>query len=328
MSHSQKVELGYLSFAKGLQTEISPLLTPEDLQGTTSDELNMDVDTTGMVRVRRRGFKVPDINPVVYTPTGSVLESRYWRDQDVYVVISFTLTTETYVVTLGLIEPARGSVPQKVTEYKFNVMSSEFVRPSVAFIRTKCLVSFGTRPILLTKGIQSGAFSVDYVDVYVRDFKLLKDSLTVTARPDVLFDEHRYNLLNAGWYQDRRLKGSSTVGDPIVKFQSVLSKYPSNADVPYLGDVTDSSGDVHFDPTAYNNVSVGSSEAPRGHYIYNIRDIDRAAKLGDKSLDGAPVSTLTSLVEDGKQPGTSTPIDPNVPVDTTVPETLPGNYIQ
>lgn len=328
MSHSQKVELGYLSFAKGLHTEISPLMTQEELQGTTSDELNMDVDTTGMVRVRRRGFELPSQGAVTYIPVGTLIESRYWRDKDVYIVCSLqdSSTEGSYEVTVTFLEPDRTVPidPPLKTEFKFTVLKDEYVKPSIAFLRTKCLLTFGTRPIVFTKEIGSGKFSVDYIDIYVRDFKLLNDSQTVTSRPTALTDEHKYNLYNAGWYQNRRLKGTGTVGDPVTKFYTDRSEYPSNADVAYLGDVTDSNGDVHFDPAAYNNVTVGSSEAPRGHYIYNIRDIDRDPRLVHKNRDGSPVSTLTPLVEDGKKPGTTDPIDTTIPVDTFNPETTPG----
>ena len=84
MSFSQKVDQGYLSFARGLVTEINPLSTPEDLQGTTSDELNMIVDTDGMIRVRRDGFSIiPGLENEVQ---GTVLDVRYWRKGKCYVV--------------------------------------------------------------------------------------------------------------------------------------------------------------------------------------------------------------------------------------------------
>lgn len=322
MSFSQKVDQGYLSFARGLVTEINPLSTPEDLQGTTSDELNMIVDTDGMIRVRRDGFSiVPGLENEVQ---GTVLDVRYWRKGKCYVVCA-VLTGE---VSPGEREVSTTFIDEsadvtKNRQFKTKIKTEDFVLPSICFLRTKCMVAYGARPLLFTR-TEAGEYSIEYVNLYVRDFKLLNDNLTVTQRPGIQTDEHTYNLYNAGWYQARKALGSSVASDPIAAFRSSRGVYPSNADIAYLGDITDPDGDLRFDPGSFDSINVGSTEAPRGHYVFDIRSIDRQSKVLDKNNDGVPSNTLTLLVENGNTPGTEDPIPPYDPIDDPYPERPPG----
>lgn len=318
MSFSQKSEIGYLSFAKGLATEVNPLSIPEELKGTTSDELNMTVDTDGMVRVRRSGLSFLTVPR--QDVAGQVLEVKYWRSGTCYVVLSYdnTPVDDEYVCTTTFIDTTDAS---KDRSYTTKVLIEDFlVNPQVVFLRTKCMVTYGGRPLVFTREV-SGEFTIQYVDLYVRDFKLLDDELTVTNRPTFLSNEHKYNIYNAGWYQARRLLSTSALGDPVTNYFSIKSNYPSNADIAGLGDITDSNGDLAFSPAAFDNINVGSTEAPRGHYVYNIRNLDRNSKLTSKTNDGVPSTTLTSLLENGNDPSTGTP--PTGGLDDTIPDIRP-----
>ncbi len=320
MSYSRVVEQGYLSFVKGLATELSPLSTPEEYAGTTADELNMAVDTEGMVRVRRKGV---DVLPLAGTLPGVVHDTKFWRPANCYVAVSSTAgPSQTTRVHISLIGKSGAT-----SLYTVQLQTSDFVPPSISFLRSKCVISSGGRPLLLTKE-PTGRYTFQYINLYIRDFRAYPDGLTVTENPSVLEDEHKYNLYNAGWYQNRALLSSGAVGDPVQDFFAVRTKYPSNADVPYLGDITDSNGDLKFDPKAFDNVNVGSTEAPRGHYVYSIRDIDRQAKLTNKDNDGAPLSSLTTIMLDGKHPITGFDVGQGVlPIDVDFPDTTPGVII-
>lgn len=70
---------------------------------------------------------------------------------------------------------------------------------------------------------------------------------------------------------------------------------PSNADIPTLGLKTNDEGDELFSKNTLLNVSTGNSEAPRGHYVYNITSINRDSKLVTKANDGTPDKTTTYL---------------------------------
>lgn len=328
MSFSQKSETGYLSFAKGLATEVNPLSVPEELKGTTSDELNMTVDTDGLVRVRRAGLGLLGV-PRQAVP-GRVLEVKYWRTGECYVVCSYDniLVDGQFTCTTTFIHTTDAS---KDRAYTTKVLGDDFlINPQVVFLRTKCMVTYGGRPLLFTREA-SGEFTIHYVDVFVRDFKLVDDLLNVSERPgSPLSSEHKYNLLNAGWYQDRMLLSTGAVGDPIANFYTVRVKYPSNADVAALGDITDTGGDIKFDPNAYDNINLGSTEAARGHYVYNIRSIDRdvkATNLVQQLKDGAPSSTLSLLLLEGNDPITSLPPAGDIDDDFPEPPIPPGGVI-
>jgi hypothetical protein len=305
-----------------LVTEINPLSTPEELQGTTSDELNMIVDTDGMIRVRRDGFKILD--GLVNDVQGTVLDVRYWRKGRCYVVCSVlpdeVSPGEREVSTTFIDESSDASLNR---QFKTKIKSEDFVLPSICFLRTKCLVAYGSRPLLFSRE-SSGEFTIQYVNLFVRDFKLLDDELTVTQRPTELLPNHRYNLYNAGWYQRRKLITTNVLSDPIAAFNASRSQYPSNADIAYLGDITDPDGELRFDPQSFDSVNVGSTEAPRGHYVYDIRSLDRQARVDSPLNDGLPSNTLTTLVQDGNVPGTSDPIPPYDPIDDSFPELPPG----
>lgn len=303
-------------------TELSPLRTPEELEGTTADELNMTVQTDGMIRVRRGGVDfIPGIEFNI--PGFTVLDVRYWKRGNCYVVLSYNPTPvsdqyELYTVFMDKTD----SVKNRGYKHKVNV--GDFVAPSVAFLRTKCLLTYGGRPILCTR-VADSEFTLQYINLYIRDFKLLDDGKTVTQRPSTLDDKHEYNLLNAGWYQQRTRKDPSGIGDPIENFNTKRSQYPSNADIAYLGDVTDADGNLVFDPASFDNLNLGSTEAPRGHYVYDIRSIDRGSRLTSKDGDGAPSTTLSLLVINGTDPGTGSP--PTGDIDDPYPEVPPGTQI-
>lgn len=324
MSYSQKSETGYLSFAKGLATEVNPLSIPEELKGTTADELNMTVDTDGMVRVRRPGLSLLSIPR--QNVAGEVLEVKYWRTGSCYVVCSYedTIVDDQYTCTTTFIDTTDAS---KDRAYTTKILTSDFIStPQVVFLRTKCMITYGGRPLLFTREV-SGEYTIQYVDLYVRDFKLIDDLHSVSERPGSLSNEHKYNLLNAGWYQYRQLLSSGVTADPIAEFYAIRTKYPSNADIAALGDVTDSGGDIKFDPASYDNINLGSTEAARGHYVFNIRNINRDIKstsLPEQLRDGAPSTTLALLLSDGDDPTTGVPPTGDIDEDWPEPPIPPG----
>lgn len=326
MSFSRKLEVGYLSFAQGLMTELSPLMTPEEFQGTTSDELNMEVQTEGMIRVRRNGVDYSNIPSTDVSPSDTKLELKYWSSANVYVVCMYVpqAVDGRYNTSVVLVDKTTGI---KTRRYVCTVSVQDFSGASVAFLRNRCLVSFGGRSILITKE-ESGEYSFDLVDLHVRDFSLIPDGSSIAERPSTLTTEHEYNLINSTWYQNRAVLSTGLVSNPITNFFTVRGTYPSNADIAYLGDVTDSNGDLRFDPKTFDNLNLGSTEAPRGHYVYNIRDITRSTKIASRMNDGAPSNTLTRILNNGTDPVTGlSNYGGNTPLDGSYPELTPGVII-
>ena len=116
-----------------------------------------------------------------------------------------------------------------------------------------------------------------------RDLLGIDDGYEVDERPTgAITDDHKYNLYNQGWYQQRRLaSGSTTVSDPIASFFSAFTPNvnPSNSDIPFLGMVEDA-GDLIFDPEWLRDQTFGSTPSAKGHYIVDVFAIDRATAFG------------------------------------------------
>lgn len=74
-----------------------------------------------------------------------------------------------------------------------------------------------------------------------------------------------------------------------------VTEFPSNADIPVLGLKADEAGDELFSKNTLANISMGNSEAPRGHYVYNITNIDRDSRISDKNNDGTPSTTVSFI---------------------------------
>lgn len=314
-------EKGYLGFVNGLYTEANPLAAPE---GTTADELNMELDLASGTRIKRKGLiRTPPIEidlpqDVFGSSFPEELGYWYWKAEDKYV------TVYRYEKEEGIFSCIIGiSGTDNQFEFSAVVDTAEEIQPTVAEIRNRFVITLGTAPVVLQKTATS--YDVYVVSLYVRDFTLIDDSLGMSERPSTLADEHKYNLYNAGWYKDRKLS-SGSVGDPVTDFFSDKSVYPSNADIAALGDsVNTTSGEEEFKADTLDNIDLGSTEAPRGHYIFNIRDIERNDKLTDKDNDGSVSTSVTKVVEDGTDTGNgggssgSVWDDPPLPDGTVVP---------
>ena len=316
-------EKDYLGFVQGLHTEANPLAAPE---GTTSDELNMELALESGTRARRLGLSSVS-GDLTYQPdeidtsVGYFITLQgfyYWESKEKYVAVVRYRKPNTEVASTIQVLNSDFTV-----DYEFIVDTPDDIQPTFTEIRTRLVITLGTAPLVVEQTATS--YDVYVISMYVRDFTLVDDDLTIGERPISLSDEHKYNLYNAGWWKDRALEGS-TKGDPVDKFFTDLAVYPSNADIVYLGDIVNqTSGLEEFDPDALDNIDLGSSEAPRGHYVYNIRDITRSAKLSNKTNDGAVGSSVTKIVEDGADTGEgggtggSTWEDPALPPGTEIP---------
>jgi len=284
-------EKQYIALTKGLFTEASPLAAPE---GTSSYELNMQIDTEGGARVRRNGLiSRSNINLTDKLATGGF----YWEGENLIIFTYWSDDPDTDYDTV-FIHFFEGDAPYNgVAVYQFRVFEDSAARPSITEIRNRLVFSFGANPFVFER--RNDEFNAWYLDLYVRDFKLVEDGLSISNRPASLNDEHKYNLYNAGWYKNQRLKSSGVTGDPITEFNSVKSVYPSNADIVSLMKVANTDGIEEFDPDLADNFDLGNTEAPRGHYVYNILDINRTNKLTNKAQDGTPSTVLTQVLDQG-----------------------------
>lgn len=295
----------YITLAKGLFTEASQLAFPD---GATSDELNFVVDKKGLVRQRRKGFTNIYNERTVDAEGGLVENSYYWRKAGVIIV---SVTDDTPSTRLRF--HAVGEGFEFLTEV---VIADAKVASNISDSTDMLFVALsdGSEPLLLEYIPGEDRILVNRVTLYIRDLELLDDGLSLTDRPVTDIDNHIYNVYNAGWATPRAMDSPSTSTTPAgSNFKTATGVWPSNADILALGETEDTNGDTVISSTELQKTILGNTEAPRGHYIYPITDIDRDAKLADPLNDGSPPSTLTLLgtVELSGVPR----YDPEVPSD-------------
>lgn len=284
----QRAAKKYLSYPKGLNTETS-ILNPEE--GTTADELNMDLRLNKLIRVRRLGLEnVSDDAATV----GRIIGAHYWQNADTFIVV--TAVEEPDPATYDTVHLYFHNGDMTFDEkWSVRVVKGQAKFPNFSDIRNRVVITFGAKPLVFSKQA-SGCLDAWVLDLYFRDFKLVDDGLGISERPSTITDEHKYNLFNAGWYQEVYLE-SENIGFPDNDFFTRFNTYPSNSDVVSLAFAALSpSGITYFNADQLKTPLTGNTEAPRGHYVYNIREIDRQSKVTDRDNDGVPTSTISQVL--------------------------------
>lgn len=121
-------------------------------------------------------------------------------------------------------------------------------------------------------------FTVEQIDIRVRDFEGLEDNLEIDERPTVLLRNHYYNLKNQGWSDENLLVFAglpastnicSGTGDVGGLLADSGKDWPSNADVMHVGLVTNGDGNLEFDASFVREGFTGNTPAAKGHYIFD-----------------------------------------------------------
>lgn len=294
-------EIQNFSFVKGLITEASPLNFPEN---ASIAEINFDLLRTGS-RQKRKGLSTinpskdfgfqlntPGVfgeDPIPTEVQRSSLQAYSWktagpnRDLDILVIRSgqliffYDLAAEGYVLdnlieSFSIFPLIKDGVPvstinsidiQLTDGNGFLFLSGPSIQQTYIDLE-EYVNNSGTIEQGLTR-----------VVINVRDFEGLDDGLEFDERPADLTDEHLYNLVNQGWPTQAQLIRGSDGGNfaaqlPQNEFRFVNGRYPSNADIYYLGN--DLFGELYrFSASrcagAMRNVQ--SSPAPKGNVIYD-----------------------------------------------------------
>lgn len=286
-----------ISLHKGLITEASQLAFPEN---STSDELNFVIDKDGLIRRRRKGleFSTPTYNSA---GSGVSLENvHYWKAPN---LVLFVVTKTAPQQTTLRIHSNDSNLTFKGEVVLNSDISTTSIAENTNFITVT--TSKAGRPVFFEYDSNQSRILVFRVSLYIRDFELVDDSYSITERPATLTDNHEYNLYNAGWWQNRRYQyvAGQPVQDPVTSFFSdteggtgvPTSVYPSNADIVAIGMSVNENGVETFRPDEVKNANLGNSAAPRGHYVYDINDFDRDARIADKTIDGTTSTTVTTI---------------------------------
>lgn len=280
----------YTSLVRGLITEASPLSFPE---GATTAELNFTIDRDGLIRKRRLGFEQIGLSNSLEN-NGTVQNVEYWRGPSVVCVIVVDETPQTllrfHAVNTDFELLTEIPVADKSTRVQFAQTTN------LLLLTTET----GDNPLLCEYDEETEGINVSDVSIFIRDFDVIDDDLGVPQRPISLTQEHEYNLYNAGWYQTRPDADDNKIEKNVAQaFKDSTGQYPSNADVSSIGIIDDGDGNLVFDSEYVEQADFGNSIAPRGHYVYNIRDLARLTRVLSPFTDGTPNTTLTPVGSTG-----------------------------
>ena len=261
-------------FVGGLNTEYS---TVEDLPQCTSDELNCTIYAEG-VRGRRLGMDLErdgSYSPVTQIPN-KMVSAFLWKNVN--------KTERDFIVVVDghnvMLWQAAGK-PYSRNPIKWSADLSETTLSVEDYITNaefyNHLVNFSTgdgkllmvnpymKPLILTYDEVKDTFTFEELQLKIRDFDGLEDGVVPGAQKGALTNNHKYNLLNQGW----RIA-------EIEQFHSDKKYYPDNTLRWFIG--KDDSGKFNTDKML--QTYFGNTPAPKGHFILDYFDRDRAAVSG------------------------------------------------
>jgi hypothetical protein len=257
-------EKNYFNFVGGLNTEGSALNNPEN----TADVLeNFIVELNGTLRKRPgltiSGALVTDGFGLSDVPLVSVHE---------WVTAVKGSRAEFFVVQVGGILTVVSIDGQVVTRIG-TVALSTYKRADVATAGNLRISAVSGKGNLFVASEEVYPFYIKYdgdtntlshfpISISIRDFYGVDDGLGIPERPSTLSEEHRYNLYNQGWTEEK-----------IQKFYTKLKSniYPSNADIWTYGKFSNvDDKQTEFQPQLITQENFGNSPAPKGHFILNV----------------------------------------------------------
>lgn len=289
----------YILPIQGLNTEANLLHFPQEF---SPDVLNMEPDYNPQVIRPRKGMRTSLLPRLAETRNASdhdvAISSHLWEsannDPSTNLVIVQVGRYLYFFNDTGVDDPTASVINGRIDlnsslsgTAKGTLALLEPTRVNYATIKGKVVVcSEQIDPTLLQ--FDGTNVSASTLTLQVRDILGIEDGLKVDERPSTLTDDHKYNLYNQGWYKQRRLTaGSKVESDPITEYNTQWTgEYPANSDIVWVG-MVDSTGDLIFDAEWLRDQTFGSTPAPRGHYVVNAFNIDRATILSTPSDSGA-----------------------------------------
>lgn len=283
------------SFGRGLITEATALTFPEN----ACTEADNCIFSPFGVSSRRLGFDFEnsfetEINDV----SGNVIVTYLWKNVAsegdlVFVVVQIGDFLYFYRVD--------SDAPLSSSRHANVVDLHDYMPVGVVSVSNlECQFSSGNG-ILFVTNKRLNSFKVEYdpdtdaisssvIDIQIRDFEGDRaDTLDVDERPTStlggLDGAHRYNLENQGWTDDN-----------LTAWDTARTDMPSNADVAwYFKDTSNA-----FDFSTVDDRSIGNSQAPRGHFIYSIYNINRSANGGTTDFTAEVDRVTTSAFFAGR----------------------------
>lgn len=273
------------SFIAGRISEATGLNFPEN---AVTEEENCIFDNTGRVS-RRLGIDYEDdfvLKEV--TRAGGATATYTWRNAAGSVNNHFQVVqidSVLYFFAIGVEGPLSDNISTSTIS-----LSTYKVSGSPSLNEFQCGFASGKgrlfvthpycHPFFVEFNPSTEVLSGTQINIQIRDFEGVADSLDLDERPTTLSDAHKYNLLNQGWYAtvtdtDDVVEDALTAWD-----ERTVTDYPSNADVWWLY----KNSEDQFDISQIDKFQLPSTLANRGHYILNAFSQDRSTASGISGL--------------------------------------------
>lgn len=279
----QKTHVVYNNFVKGLITEVSDINFPPN---ASLDESNCVLFPQGN---RRRRLGVDYISGATLSsdtfalPSRNLTEFSYYRwlapagDGSLEIVV-FQIGATLYfydasdLSSIGTLD----LTPQAIAGAT-NILDDKV---SMASARGKLfVVGKQLQPFYITFVPSNGSLTPTSITLQVRDLVGIDDGLELTQTPLTLANLHKYNLYNQGW--NPKANGTDNIAD----YFADVAHYPSNVMIWTYG----RSASGNMDGAAIDRTDFGNSPAPKGHFLIDPFNIDRATVSG---IVGIPSSSI------------------------------------
>jgi len=277
-----------IQVTRGFVTEFTPVGFPQE---AAIDIDNCIIDTDGSVRRRpgidlEQSFALNNIN-------GATLQQGEIQS------LAFSTSLWEFVAnsgTLNIVVQQVGTIIQFYAQ--IGAVSSNFLGELDLTSFAVDIAELPFKTMEMTSGLGSlfitsphmepvkvsydgSTFSTTAIVIQERDFKGLDDTLAIDFRPTTLDRNHYYNLLNQGWTDENislfaGLASGTNIcagaGNPGGLDAASGEVFPSNTDIMTVGIVTNSSGDLEFDPGFIKEDYLGNTPAPKGHFILDVHN--------------------------------------------------------
>lgn len=281
------------SFIKGLITEATGLNFPENACTETFDCV---FDQTGTVS-RRLGFDYE-----TSATTASITRSDSAIIEYVWDSVAGNGNKQLVVVQIGNIlhfYDVGNDTNLSTRKKSFTVNLDTYKITGVTTVAAEqCQFAVGSGRLFVANPFMNPIYivwntgdtiTVNTIDVKVRDFQGVIETTAADDRPTTLTAAHKYNLFNQGWYVDdvdTANFGITGGRNPVAVWDNDRTDFPSNADIWWVF----KNASEEFDKKWISRVNLGSTPAPKGHYVMDAFD----QKRGLTEIVSVTTSTVTT----------------------------------
>lgn len=276
-------------FSKGYLTEFTGLNFPED---ATTASANVIYNRDGSVE-SRPGIDYEDsavLNAV--TQTDSAVSYYVWENVAGQGELTFLVVQHDNTIHFFEID-SDGLVSSNKKSFTVDI-STHRPDTGVDAGEVKCQFASGNgdlfithpniEPLVIEYSVSGDSITTTEILIEIRDTQGIDDGLDIDERPTTLSTDHKYNLYNQGWNQDKMIIGVGAATNLLSRWDAIRTDFPSNAEQPQTYKYKVSGATLDYFDLAVNQSPekylVGNSLAPRGHHILGAFELDRDTASG------------------------------------------------